>query len=396
MAFESDSATSIHVDPARKYLIFGSLCASCSELPFDIIGTFWEFIVSRSCVKDGGVRITRKNLKSIAVVGAGSWGTAIGTWLAGNGHDVRIWDIDLTVIDDINENYCNSRYLPDCKLPTNLRGFHTLESAMQACSAVAISVPSRVFEVALRSVASNLNLMNAAEMPVVVWGTKGFDPKTGGLLSDVADRVLGDSAVYAVLSGPTFAYEIVCGLPAGTDLASASEDRVESIADLFRSERILVYTTSDLVGVQVGGATKNVIAIAAGISDGLGFGINARCLMIARGHAEINRLNIALGGKSETMMGLSGMGDLVLTCSGDLSRNRRLGLGLGQGKPLDQVLEEIGQEVEGMQSTREAFDIGNKLDVFMPITERVYRILFEGLSPIEAARELMALGPSLK
>ena len=342
------------------------------------------------------VRITGKNLTSIAVVGAGSWGTALGTLLAGNGHDVRIWDIDLTVIDDINENRCNSRFLPDCKLPAGLRGFHTLESAMQACSVVVIAVPSRVFESALRNVASNLKLMNAAEIPVVVWGTKGFAPKTGGLLSDVADRVLGDSAVSAVLSGPTFAYEIVCGLPSGADLASVSEERVESIADLFRSERILVYSTSDVVGVQVGGAAKNVIAIAAGISDGLGFGINARCLMIARGHAEINRLNIALGGRSETLMGLSGLGDLVLTCSGDLSRNRRLGLGLGQGKPLEQVLEEIGQEVEGMQSTRAVFDLGNKLDVFIPITERIYRILFEGLSPMEAARELLALGPSLK
>lgn len=335
------------------------------------------------------------NLTSIAVVGAGSWGTAVGSWLARNGHDVRIWDIDLTIIEDINENRCNSRYLPDCELPSNLRGFDTLESAMQDCSTVVVVVPSRVFDIALGNVASNLNLMNPAAVPVMVWATKGFAPKTGDLLSDVVNRILGDSAVSAVLSGPSFAYEVVRGMPTGVDLASSSEEHIEAIANLFRNESSLVYTTSDMIGVQVGGATKNVIAIAAGISDGLNLGINARSLLITRGLAETNRLNVALGGKAETMMGLSGMGDLILTCSGNLSRNRRLGLGLGQGKPLNEVLEEIGQEVEGMQSTRETFELGQKLDVFMPATERIYRILFEGLSPMQAAKELMELGSSL-
>ena len=335
------------------------------------------------------------NLTSIAVVGAGSWGTAVGSWLARNGHDVRIWDIDLTIIEDINENRCNSRYLPDCELPSNLRGFDTLESAMQDCSTVVVVVPSRVFDIALGNVASNLNLMNPAAVPVMVWATKGFAPKTGDLLSDVVNRILGDSAVSAVLSGPSFAYEVVRGMPTGVDLASNSEEHIEAIANLFRNESSLVYTTSDMIGVQVGGATKNVIAIAAGISDGLNLGINARSLLITRGLAETNRLNVALGGKAETMMGLSGMGDLILTCSGNLSRNRRLGLGLGQGKPLNEVLEEIGQEVEGMQSTRETFELGQKLDVFMPATERIYRILFEGLSPMQAAKELMELGSSL-
>jgi glycerol-3-phosphate dehydrogenase (NAD(P)+) len=238
--------------------------------------------------------------------------------------------------------------------------------------------------------------MDSSNTPTIVWGTKGFAQKTGELLSHVAEHVLGDTAVTAAISGPSFAYEVVRGIPAGFDLASTSSERIESIADLFRSEFILVYTTSDIIGVQVGGATKNVIAIAAGISDGLGFGINARALLITRGLAEMNRLNVALGGRPETMMGLSGLGDLVLTCSGDLSRNRRLGLGLGQGKPIDEIVEEIGQEVEGIQSTRETYQIGKKMDVFMPTTERMYRILYEGLSPLQAAAELMAIGPSIK
>ncbi len=337
-----------------------------------------------------------RRLASIAVVGTGSWGTAIGGWLAMNGHDVRMWGIDASVIEEINHNHVNSHYLPDCPLPSSIRGFHSLESAMQSCSMVVLAVPSRVFDDALRNVASKLHCMDSNKKPVIVSGTKGFFQNTGELLSDVADRILQNSAVYAVLSGPSFAYEIVRGLPAGIDLASKSNRRIEQIADLFRNERVLVYTTSDLTGVQVGGATKNVIAIAAGIADGLGFGINARSLVITRGHAEMNRLNLALGGQPETIMGLSGMGDLILTCSSDLSRNRRLGLGLGRGQPLNQVLQEIGQEVEGIHSTRETYEIGKKLDVFMPATERVYRILFENLPPMQAAQELLAVGPSLK
>ena len=261
---------------------------------------------------------------------------------------------------------------------------------------VVMVVPSRVFEVALRQVRDTLHVMDSNADPIVVWGTKGFSAETGDLLSKSADDILGDNAITAVLSGPSFAFEVVRGLPAGFDLGSRHSDRIEEIADYFRNETTLVYCTDDIVGVQVGGATKNVIAIAAGICDGMELGINARCMLITRGHAEMNRLNNALGGRPETMMGLSGMGDLVLTCSGDLSRNRRLGLALGKGKKLDEIIADIGQEIEGIQSTREAYQIGQKLNVFMPTTERVYRILFENLSPARAAQELLAVGPSLK
>ena len=333
---------------------------------------------------------------SVAVIGGGSWGTAISAWLARNGHDVRLWDIDESVVNDINLTRCNSRYLPEIELPSNVQAYTHIESAMEHCSMVVMVVPSRVFEIALRKVRDTLHVMDSDTEPIVVWGTKGFSAETGDLLSKSADDILSDTIVTAVLSGPSFAFEVVRGLPAGFDLGSHHSDRVEEIADYFRNETTLVYCTDDIVGVQVGGATKNVIAIAAGICDGMDLGINARCMLITRGHAEMNRLNNALGGRLETMMGLSGMGDLVLTCSGNLSRNRRLGLALGKGKKLDEIVADIGQEIEGIQSTREAYQIGKKLDVFMPTTERVYRILFEGLSPDEAARELLAVGPSLK
>ena len=333
---------------------------------------------------------------SAAVIGGGSWGTAIGAWLSRNGHDVRIWDIDSAVIDDINETGFNNRYLPDAKLPDGLRAFKDIEAAMEQCTMTVVAVPSRVFHTAIDNVGSNLRRMDHSQLPVVVWGTKGFAQQTGELLSAVAERALGDAAVTAVISGPSFAHGVVRGLPSGFDMASKCEERLEEIADYFRNDQTLVYTTDDIVGVQIGGATKNVVAIAAGIADGLNLGINAHCLLITRGLAEMNRLNIALGGRAETLMGLSGLGDLVLTCSGDLSRNRRFGQGLGQGKSMDQLHEEIGQEVEGIQSARETYLVGKNMDVFMPTTDRVYRILFEDLSPLQAAQELMAIGPSLQ
>ena len=336
-----------------------------------------------------------RETQQIAVIGAGSWGTAIGAWLARNGHGVRIWDIDQQVINDINDSQCNLRYLPDIKLPNGLKGYSSLDSAMRSCATVVIAVPSRVFESAIQSVSANLHRMDPGTNPVVVWGTKGFASDSGDLLSDVAERVLGNTAVTATIAGPSFAYEVVRGMPTGFDLASTSADNIESIANLFRNQTSLVYTTDDMIGVQIGGATKNVIAIAAGISDGLGFGINTRALLISRGFAEMNRLNVALGGRTETLMGLSGMGDLLLTCNGDLSRNRRLGLGLGSGQSLNALLAQIGQEVEGLQSARETYNLGRKLDVFIPMTERVYGILYENLSPMQAATELLAIGPSL-
>ncbi len=339
---------------------------------------------------------SKRSTISAAVIGAGSWGTAISAWLSRNGHDVRVWDIDPAIIDDIDTRRVNSRYLPNIRLPENLLAMRRIEDAMQACSMTVIAVPSRVFHSAIESVDHHLDRMDPAVTPAVVWGTKGFAQQTGELLSTVAERTLGDRAVTGVISGPSFAHGVVRNLPAGFDFATRCTQRREELANYFRNAHTLVYATDDIVGVQIGGATKNVIAIAAGIADGLGLGINAHCLLVTRGLAEMNRLNVALGGRLETLMGLSGLGDLVLTCSDDLSRNRRLGQGLGQGKSAEQVVAEIGQEVEGIQSAKETYLVGKNMDVFMPTTERIYRILYEGLSPVQAAQELMAIGPSLQ
>ncbi len=332
--------------------------------------------------------------KKIAVVGGGSWGTAIGAWLARNNHDVRLWDIDDAVIKDISQTHINHRYLPDCKLPSNLKALGSLETAMENTSIIVVAVPSRVFHLALDNIKSHLLAMDSENTPIIIWGTKGFASDTGNLLSSVANHTFGSNMTIGCISGPSFAYEVVRGLPAGFTLASNDQLRIEEIANVFRNPTTLVYTTPDMTGVQVGGSTKNVIAIAAGICDGLEFGINARSLLINRGFAEMCRLNHALGGNSETMLGPSGIGDLIMTCTENLSRNRRFGFGLGQGKVMANVIKEIGQEVEGVQSTRETYQLGKRFDVFMPITERVYRIIYENLSPTLAAQELMTIGPS--
>jgi len=341
-------------------------------------------------------KTTGREAMKMAVVGAGSWGTAIGAWLARNGHQVRIWDIDAAVIEDIGQTRRNSRYLPGYGLPENLRAHASLASAMDNCNAVVVAVPSRFFAPVLQDISDLIPSMDDSEQPFVIWGTKGFIPETGELPSDAARRILAPSVVTGALSGPSFAAEVIRGLPAGLDLGSQHATHLEQIADWFRNEVVLIYTTTDVVGVQVGGAVKNIIAIAAGVSDGLGFGINARSILIARGLAEVGRLNVAMGGDETTLMGLSGIGDLVLTCSGDLSRNRRLGIALGKGQSMAEATAEIGQEIEGVSATAEAYRIGKELDVFMPITERVYGILFEQLQPTQAAKELIAVGPSLE
>ncbi len=344
----------------------------------------------------GNMIMSSREQLRMTVVGAGSWGTAIGAWLARNGHEVHIWDVDGKVIEDINSTRFNSRYLPECELPQNLHGHLQLETAMNGSSCIVLVVPSRVFSAALNEVASHMRCMDTSSAPVVIWGTKGFVSDSGDLPSDAAQRILDPSAVAAVLSGPSFALEIINGLPAGLDLACKNSDQIERIADWFRSDRVLIYTTSDVVGVQVGGAVKNIIAVAAGLADGLGFGSNARCMLITRGLAEIGRLSVAMGGQASTLSGLSGMGDTILTCSTDLSRNRRLGLAIGKGQSAESAVKEIGQEVEGIEAVRIAFEVSKRLDVFMPLTERVYRVLFENLHPMQAAQELMAVGPSLK
>jgi len=326
----------------------------------------------------------------LAVLGAGSWGTALAVLAAGQGRAVRLWGHDPEHVAAIAAARCNTRYLPECPFPDNLSVQGDLAAIARETRDFLVVVPSHAFRATLANLAT---LLPGGEPPRVAWGTKGLEPGTGALLSEVAAQVLGPAARLGVFSGPTFAREIARGLPAALTAAAADLAVAEEMAGWLRNDRVRVYTSVDVVGVQLGGAIKNVMAIAAGISDGLGFGANARAALITRGLAELTRLGVAMGGRPETFAGLAGLGDLVLTCTDDQSRNRRVGLGLGRGASLAAVLEDIGQEAEGVKSTREVHALAQRQGVEMPITEQVYRVLYEGLAPTEAVGSLMQREP---
>jgi len=319
---------------------------------------------------------------AVAVLGAGSWGTALAILLARNGHDVRLWGLPEQV-DRLIKDRENREYLPGIALPTDLRPEKDLADALGDVDEALFVVPSHAFRTVIR-LAKELMPASAT----VSWATKGFDPDTGMLLGDVASELLPGHSL-AALSGPTFAGEVARGMPTAITVASADQGHAERLAGYLQSATFRAYWASDLVGVQVGGAAKNVMAIAAGISDGLGFGANARTALITRGLAEISRLGMTLGGQPETFMGLAGLGDLVLTCTDNQSRNRRMGLALARGLSIDEARAEIHQEVEGVNTAREVRQLAHKHGVEMPITEKVYGLLFEGLSPKQAVQELL-------
>jgi len=276
----------------------------------------------------------------------------------------------------------NTIFLPGIKFPAALSTCDDLGMLARTMSHFLIAVPSHAFRVTIAAIAPQI-----ARESVVAWATKGLEPESGRPLSEVAHELLGKTAALAVISGPTFAKEVAQGLPTAFTVASHHAAAAETVAAWLRGERTRVYLNDDVAGVQLGGAIKNVIAIAAGIGDGLGFGANARAALITRGLAELTRLGMAMGGKKETFMGLTGAGDLILTCTDNQSRNRRLGLGLGQGRKLGEVMSEIGQEVEGVTTARVA-PVGIRLNVEMPITEQVYKVLFENFPPQAAVEAL--------
>ena len=324
-----------------------------------------------------------KNPRELAVLGAGSWGTALSLLLCRNGHRVRLWDHWSDLIRALRRDGENRRYLPGFKLPPTLRVVEELAEAMAGANAVLIVVPSHAFAEVLRRISDQLR-----DELGIAWATKGFDPHTGRLLHQVAEEILGPREL-AVVSGPSFANEVAKGLPTAVTVASHSLDYARRVAGYLHSDRFRAYTSEDLVGVQVGGAAKNVLAIATGIADGLGFGANTRAALITRGLAEINRLGTALGGKPETFMGLAGLGDLVLTCTDDQSRNRRMGLALARGLSVEEAKREIGQEVEGVITASSVAAIAHRLGVEMPICEQVFGVLREGVTPEQATRNLL-------
>ena len=322
---------------------------------------------------------------SISVLGAGSWGTALAIQAARNGCQTLLWGHNPAHIAALKQAGENQRYLPDCIFPDNLNVTNDLQQCVRFSPLLLVSVPSHAFRSTLLNIKPYLS-----QQAQIAWATKGFDSHGGALLSEVAIEVLGENVLTAALSGPTFAKEVADGLPTAITVASASPAFASQVAAILHNHRFRAYTSSDIIGVQVGGACKNVLAIAAGIADGLGLGANTRAALVTRGLTEIMRLGIRLGGQADTFMGLAGLGDLILTCTDNQSRNRRFGLALGQGQNREQAIKEIGQAVEGVSAAREAYLLAQKYAVDMPITAQVYQVLFNNLPPAQAVQNLLA------
>ena len=325
------------------------------------------------------------SVPSTSVLGAGSYGTALAFCLARNGNPTLLWGRDEKHIQALAESRENARYLPGATFPDALQVDADLESVVAASADILVVVPSHAFAAMLVTLKPLLKPHHR-----VIWATKGLEPKTGRLLREVAEEILGLDYTLAVLSGPTFAKEMVAGLPTAISLSSTDDTFADEFsAKLHCAKSFRVYKNSDFTGVQLGGAVKNVIAIGAGLADGLGFGANARTALITRGLAELSRLGVKLGSNPETFMGMAGLGDLVLTCTDNQSRNRRFGLALGQGKSVDVAIEEIGQVVEGYRNTEEVHILSNKVGVEMPICEQIYAVLYHDKNPKEAALALL-------
>ena len=322
-------------------------------------------------------------MKTIGITGAGSWGTALATVLAGKGHRVRIWDIDERHLRSMEEHRENVDYLPGVPLDDNIEITYTTEAALKDADVVLFSAPAQHFREALTSALEYIG--NAA---IVINVAKGIEQKSLKRMSEIAAEHL-DLDRYVVLSGPSHAEEVGRRLP--TTVAAASYDlkAAEAVQDLFMTDRFRVYTTEDVVGVELGGALKNIIALGAGRSDGMGFGDNAKAALMTRGLAEITRLGIKLGARPETFAGLTGTGDLIVTCTSMHSRNRRCGIMIGEGMSPEEATKKVGMVVEGMFTTEAAYELARRENVEMPITEAIYRAIKGEITAAEAVGLLM-------
>lgn len=320
-----------------------------------------------------------------AVLGAGSWGTALAIQLARSGRPTRLWGRDPQRQAAMTASRRNERYLSEAPFPDSLAIERDLGAALRDVSDVLIAVPSHAFRGVLEEIRPHL-----VPQMRLAWATKGFEVETGLLPHQVAREILGSARAVAVLSGPTFAGEVGRGLPTAMTVASADAEFAKALASGLSSAHFRAYTSNDIVGVEVGGAVKNVLAVGAGLSDGLGFGANTRVALITRGLVEMTRLGVALGAHRDTFMGLAGLGDLVLTCTDDQSRNRRFGLLLASGCTPEEALAGIGQVVEGYSAARATHLVAAREQVDMPLSEGVYRVLYEHTPARDAVRELMS------
>jgi glycerol-3-phosphate dehydrogenase (NAD(P)+) len=323
---------------------------------------------------------------NIAVLGAGAWGTALAISLSAR-HRVTLWARDEAQVAEMSATRRNQRYLPEIILPAELQLTHDPDAALASAELVLLTVPVSALRATLQKIAQ------LPRMVPVVWACKGFEAETAQLPHQVVAATLPQNYQYGVLSGPSFALEVARGLPTALTLASNDGEFAQRIAQALHHARLRIYSSTDVIGVEVGGAVKNVLAIAAGIADGMGFGHNARAALITRGIAEMTRLGTRLGGRAETLGGLSGAGDLILTCTGDLSRNRQVGMLLAQQRELPDILRQLGHVAEGVYTVREIHRLAQQLEVDMPICEAVYRVLYEHLPAASAVETLLNRSP---
>jgi glycerol-3-phosphate dehydrogenase (NAD(P)+) len=321
----------------------------------------------------------------ISVLGAGSWGTALAIQLARAGATTLLWGRSAEHVRQLASERRNARYLPDAEFPPRLQIEADLDTAVRAANDLLVVVPSHALRELLEHIAGlrprNLRL---------AWATKGFELATGLLPHQVADQVFGGEVPTAVISGPTFAREVGAGLPTAMTVAARDQAFAADLAQQISSANFRAYTSSDMIGVEIGGAIKNVIAIGAGISDGLGFGVNTRIALITRGLVEMTRLGVTLGARRETFMGLAGLGDLVLTCTDNQSRNRRFGLALAGGQSIAEAQRAIGQVVEGVLAAKAVLEVAQRKGVEMPICQQLYRVVHDNVDPKTAVKELMS------
>ena len=335
-----------------------------------------------------GIRFLKvTEISRVAVIGAGSWGTALANLLAEKeGVDVDLWVREEEVCSEIREKHTNQLFLPDIRLTSSLKVTTSYEEALHEKEVVLIAVPSHVFREVLQGLKPYLEPRTA-----VMMATKGIENDSLMIMSQVVDQVLGQGFMgrFACLAGPSFAKEVSRRLPTAVSIACEDRKHGERVQKLFSTGFFRVYLSSDVVGTQLGGALKNVIAIAAGVSDGLNFGSNARAALITRGLAEISRLGVKMGSNPHTFSGLAGMGDLVLTCTGDLSRNRTVGVQVGKGKNIEEITSGMKMVAEGIRTSKAAYELAGRESVVMPIVDQVYEILYGGKDPHQAVKELM-------
>jgi len=320
-----------------------------------------------------------------AVAGAGSWGTALAIQLTRSGHQVRLWGRDSSHIEEIRASGKNQRFLPGVVLPENLLAVPSLATALDGIDHLLIASPSHGFGSVL---AKSLKYLDVSRG--LAWASKGFEPGSARLLHEVARDMLPDSTPLALVTGPSFAMEVANNLPTAVTVAGTDTDFNKQFAEALHHGAFRTYTSDDLIGAELGGAVKNVLAVATGIADGMGLGDNARAALVTRGLVEMMRLGAAMGAQKETLMGLAGMGDLVLTCTGDQSRNRRFGLALGRGDSAEKALVDIGQVVEGVNTAEEVHRQASRHNVEMPISEVVYSIIHNNLPPKEGLKMLLS------